>query len=137
MVDLTPQELQDLWQLNIIKTQQDALKAQADEIRRRMAEKLVPGVLEGAKTVALPDRWKVKVDRKINRTIDHAILNAISDNCLSAGINLKSLVTYKPSLILKPFRELSHNDRAIFGECVTETPGLPTIALIAPPEETT
>lgn len=87
-----------------------------------------PKLKEGAGNV-LPIGFgkNLKVTGKINRKLDEALL-ALAKN-IPAEI-IEAVIKMKPSLIVGAFKSLSDDDKKLFGDIVTETPGAPSVEIV-------
>jgi hypothetical protein len=87
---------------------------------------------EGTVYADLPEGWRLKRTIGYTRTIDDKIVEALRVPLSLMLVSLDTLVERKPSLKLKNYRELTAEAKAIFDACLTTTPGLPTLELVAP-----
>ena len=110
----------------------ETAKKTEKELREKIAAALFPSPVEGVNRVqAVLDGQTVEIalDHKINRKLDEPGLDAVmlqlpeNSPYRQAGV----LIAYKPSLVLKGFRTMPDEQRRIFSQCLTETPGLPSL----------
>lgn len=99
-------------------------EAKKEEMRLRkiLIAPMIDGKLEGSVTQQFGD-YKVTATAKVNRTIDVAVLDAIWEDLDDFG---KAAVQFKPSLLLKEYRELEAEGHMLM-EAVTVKPGTPGI----------
>ena len=110
----------------------ETAKKTEKELREKIAAALFPSPVEGVNRVQVVldgSTVEVALDHKINRKLDEPGLDAVmlqlpeDSPYRQAGV----LIAYKPSLVLKGFRTMPDDQRRIFSQCLTETPGLPSL----------
>lgn len=110
-------------------------KVKAEEIllRKEIFGEAFPDPTEGSKEnkMNLPDGWILQGDYKITRTVDRAVVDTLlrGDN---TGPLIDLCFDYKPSLVLKEWKGLGDEDRALLSDAVTEKPGAPALKIILP-----
>ena len=129
-----PHELAAVWETKLA-----ALKAaQAEEMNARLAlAALIPAAHEGSNTLAVDDTLKIRVNVKVNYTIDEATLSAVLKE-LPADFETR-VIRYKPDLRMAAYRALPQSEADIFAAAVTARPGTPSVEVIHPdaPKPTT
>lgn len=108
--------------------------AKERELRARVFTAFYPTPKEGTNTAELQDGWKLKGFYKLDRKVDEASLQAVSEQLRSMGVNSETLVGWEPKLKTATYRELTAEQRATFDQALTIKPGSPTLELL-PPEE--
>lgn len=97
---------------------------------------LKPGaeLVEGTRAHKLPDQRKVKAKFPVNRRIDSDVLEGGLAAAMAEKFNIdvyERLVRRKPELSVSEYKKhLSPEARALFDQCVTTTPGTPTIEIV-------
>ena len=102
-------------------------KARELEIRNLLVQSLLPSPVEGANRLFTADGFEVYIDHKINRKLDVAALDSIMPAMDESYRQLGVLIDYKPALVLDGYRALPDDQRKIFQQALTETPGTPTL----------
>lgn len=100
------------------------------ELREKIAAFFFPKPIEGVNKVLTEldgQQTEIVLDFKINRSLDAAVLDSVMGQLPEDSPYRQAdvLITYKPSLVLKGFRTLPDDQRMIFSQALTETPGLP------------
>ena len=139
MPELSPQTLQEIWAWHQAQKNLEAAKAFESEARSKLVVALAESgaldsdILEGTINVQLPEKWKLKVVRKLNRTVDVAALSTIGPLCIKNKISLDVVIRNKPELSVTEFKKLTEEQRKVVEMALTIKPGTPTLELIAPP----
>lgn len=125
------------------------LGAQEKDLRAKLA-KYYDNPTEGVNKIVLEFGKELQLTHKINRSVEESELDALrlamqaeadkqrAENNLGNGhadyvLSLIDRVfRYKPSLSVKEWKDLSTDDRKLFGEIVTEKPGTPALAIATP-----
>lgn len=90
---------------------------------------------EGTNKVPLNDGWVLNGERKIDRKVDIAMVNALAipdGPFVQAGINPALLIDWKPELKLSAYRELTVEQREVFDQALTIKDGSPTLKIVLP-----
>jgi hypothetical protein len=87
---------------------------------------------EGTHTVELPHGWTLKASCKLNNKLDEAALPATLKTLREAKVNVDKLIKYKPAVVAAEFKKLTPESKQVFSAVLTQTPGKPTMELIAP-----
>ncbi len=112
----------------------DNAKKKERELRDQICAALFPKPIEGTNRVLVAiegQEVEVVVDHRINRKLDEAVLDSVmlrlpeDSPYRQQGV----LVNYKPSLVLTGLRTLPDDQRRIFSEALTETPGAPGLEI--------
>lgn len=130
--DLPPGISEKLQQYLALSKQAGILADQAMKLRIEIAQTCFPKPKEGVNQLNLGNGYKLKVEHKVNRSIDVAALTAFKDTFEGANINVDELVRYKPELAIGKFKALPENLQVIFGQCLTIRDGTPTVTLVEP-----
>ena len=107
-------------------------KALEMTLRKELFNKFFPNPEEGVNKLELQDGWGAKGTYKLDRKIDEAALPAVNDQLKELGVAFDGLVKNKPSLVIKEYKKLNEEHRAIFDEALTTKPGSPTLEITAP-----
>lgn len=116
----------DEWRRLVVEL--EGYKARELELRKKLFAGAFPAPIEGTQRVTLTDGTVLKGVFKLNRKLDMDVLN---------GLNLPQrtkdvVVRMKPELDMKMYRTLSDEDRTIFDDCLTITPGTPSLEIEDP-----
>lgn len=107
------------------------VKDEEAALRKELFAGAFPAPKEGTQRVTLTDGTVLKGEFKLNRKIDVEVLKG-----LDLPQRLKDMVVrYKPELDTKQYRSLTQEDLEIFDECLTITPGMPSLAIEDPSEK--
>lgn len=111
------------WKVTVQTLQE--LKEKELTLRKQLFAGAFPAPAEGTQRVTLTDGTILKGVFKLNRKIDVEVLKN-----LELSQRVKDLVVrYKPELDAKMYRTMSTEDREIFDECLTITPGTPSLEI--------
>lgn len=109
----------------------DELKDLKDKeltLRKQLFAGAFPAPTEGTQRVTLTDGTILKGEFKLNRKVDMEVLKT-----LELPQRVKDIVIrLKPELDTKMYRTLKDEDREIFDECLTITPGTPALEIEIP-----
>lgn len=117
------------------------LKAAEVMLRTRIAKHFFPTPVEGSadNKYSLNDGTGaiVQMDHKINRTVLEPELDALRAAIKEEGanlpkLNLSKLVKWKPELVMKEYRALTDEERAVFDRCLQIKPGTPALEVKIP-----
>lgn len=129
----TPEEkMADLVLWFDLKAQLDKVKAEELEVRNRIAKSNFPAPVEGTNTTDLPDGWKLKMKYGLNRKLDEPQFLAMREALIEQGVRTDELVVYKPDLSVSVYRTLTAEQMQFFDQCLTITPGTPSIEIVKP-----
>lgn len=104
------------------------LKEKELTLRKQLFAGAFPSPTEGTQRVTLTDGTILKGEFKLNRKVDMAVLQG-----LELPQRIKDIVIrMKPELDTKMYRTLKAEDREIFDECLTITPGTPSLEIEDP-----
>ena len=87
---------------------------------------------EGTHREELPEGWQLKYKTPYERKVDKRIVESLRAPLKLLHVSLDRLVEWEPTLVLKEYRELTAEARAVFAACLTTTPGMPTLELVPP-----
>lgn len=104
-------------------------KAREIELRKYLGAVFFPTPEEGVNRIKTADGFEFALEHKINRKLDEAALDAVMSELPeeSPYRNLGVLIQYKPSLVLSGYREMPADQKLIFSQALTETPGTPSL----------
>lgn len=141
--------MQPVWP--VAKTKEQVLQAWLDASNALTAAKAVEADLrtqvvamypfeadEGTERIPLNNGYELKVVKKLNYTLNNK--DDATDKALTkleamgerGKLIADRLVSWKPTLSISEYRELSAAERGIIDEVLTIKPGLPTLELIEP-----
>ena len=127
-----------------LQAQLKSIKASEMLLRTKIYKGLFKDPVEGTNTIPLAEGWVMKAERVIRRDIDVAALTINSANpelgpsrLELAGINVASLVKWKPELVLKNYRELTDEQKLIFNDCLVIKDGSPALEIVLPAKNKT
>jgi len=127
-----------------LQAQLKSIKASEMLLRTKIYKGLFKDPVEGTNTIPLAEGWVMKARRVIQRDIDIAALTINSANpelgpsrLELAGINVASLVKWKPELVLKNYRELTDEQKLIFNDCLVIKDGSPALEIVLPAKNKT
>lgn len=129
----TPREKLEQWYA--LKDQLKTLSEKEMSLRKEIAEGYFPNPIEGTNTVDIGGGYALKGQFKYNRKVDTPILLNLKEKFLANKIRVDALVEFKPSLVLKEYRQLTEEERTLFDGCLIITPASPTIEITAPKKE--
>lgn len=104
-------------------------KAREMELRKTLAEVFFPHPVEGVNRIITEDGFEFTLTHKINRSIDEAALAPVmaelpeNSPFRQPGV----LISWKPVLVLGGLRVMPDEERRIFSQAMTETPGAPSL----------
>lgn len=123
---------EEMSQWYAMQEQLKKLKASEMLLRQRIFGSYFPDPSEGTNTAPLSDGWVLKGGYKIERKLDVGALGAMREQFTEAGISVDALVEYKPELRIKPYRELTAEQMALFDRCLIIKPGAPSLSVELP-----
>lgn len=120
-----------------LSEQAAVLKAKENEARRALVAKFFPDAKEGVNTLSIAYGKVLKANVPVTRTVDDPQLEALKKLATSEGrVSVLSLCdtlfTYKPSLAVGEWKDLSDDERKLFADVITEKPGMPSLSIETP-----
>jgi len=109
-----------------------ALRGSEMVLRKKIFGAAFPDPKEGTNSYAMEDGYVLKGKHSLTREIDPGAFGAIKDMMREAGVNPDELVQYKPSLVLKKYRELGEDNKHLFEQCLIIKPGSPSLEIVLP-----
>ena len=100
--------------------------------RKRIFAWFFPEPKEGTNTAPLPDQWVIKGKYPIARDLDIGAFNALRPQMEKLGVNIDTLVEYKPALKVAVYRELTEEQQKMFDRCLIIKPGSPGLEIELP-----
>jgi len=107
----------------------DTLKGQEMALRAEIFAALFPSPTEGVNTGATPSGVVVKGTHKINRALDVREWERLQAQ-VPPDVRVV-LVSYKPTLNVSAWKDLTPSQRLFLANVVNEKPGLPTLEIKA------
>lgn len=120
-----------LEQWYVLKDQLKQISEQEMALRKELVASYFPERVEGTNTVDLGDGFALKAQHKLNRKVDLGTLSAMRDRLTQNRIKVDALVEYKPSLVLREYRQLTEEERQLFDSCLIISEGSPTLEVAA------
>ena len=107
-----------------ITAKENLKAAQETEKNLRLAVAKMAGTEEEGTHTISSQGLTIKVVNKYNRTVDMAAVDANWDNLSEKE---KGCFAFKPSLVLKNYREVSSSMSSAMVQCIVTRKGMPTI----------
>lgn len=127
---ITPNDIAEWVRL---KAQLDSVKASEMLMRKRIFGAFFPDPREGSNNFVLPDERKLTATHVIDRQIDPAALQVYGKKWQDEKNPLaamgSTLIKWEPKLVIKPYRELTDENRKEFDNVLTIKPGSPQLKL--------
>lgn len=131
---MSSEELKLLWRWSELKKQKAALDAEEKDLRASLFDTFFPQAAEGSKTLSLPDGWKLKGTKKINRTlVREEFANATAEDI--TVLYGTGVLVAKPEFVLSAFRKLEPDTLRVVEKYIEIKPGLPELELVPPKEK--
>lgn len=125
----TKEKLDLIEQWQALKSQVANLQEQEKALRKRLIEEnftdVNPEKDEGTHRSGI-----LRARFGMTRTVNSDDLLRLQDEFLASGIDLGSLVQFKPSLNLKSYRALTVDQQRSFDRCLVVKPSLPTLEVV-------
>lgn len=131
-----------------LATQIAALTVKENEARKKIAETYFKGAEEGTNVIVLDFGKELKLDKRVNRKLDKAELEAAqaaSTNWAALNPNVtewpaelipleifNDLIAYDPKLSVGTWKGLPQETRLKFGNIVSESDGTPGLTIHTP-----
>ena len=115
-----------------LQKQLDVVKKQEMDLRKRIFAHFFQHPKEGTNTVPLSAGWVLKGQYKIDRKLDEATFITLAPMLREKGLDVDSLVKYKPELVLPIFRTLTLEQAATFEQVLIIKPGAPSLEIVLP-----
>lgn len=144
---MTGQELEDLKAaakelspvyMNLLLSWKKAQEAAREAIAAEMALRQViykasfEDPKEGTNHKPLANGWSLNGVRKVNRTVDKAVLPSVVERLKEKKIPIELVIAYKPSLINDGYKNLQPEIKAIVDEAITAKEGAPSLEIVLP-----
>lgn len=116
------------------KKSAELAKCIADEkvLRQALCDTYFPTPREGTNKMLIGFGMELKMDFRINRKIDEVALDAAIAGKMINPDTITECIKYKPTLSATGWKALDDDDRKLFADIVTETPGTPGLELFKP-----
>ena len=108
------------------------MKKREMELRKKIFTGAFPHPTEGTNSFALEGNYKLKGTYKLDRQVDMAAFQALSEEMKGADIAADGMIKLKPSLIASEYKRLNDEQRHVFDQCIIIKPGSPTLEIIPP-----
>ena len=108
------------------------VKAKESILRQKIIKTFFSAPKEGTNTFELGNDYKLKYGHKLTREVDEPMLTNLLAALKEKGINVDDLIERKPSLKVKPWRDLSEEQHQVFDQCITTKPASGTLEFVKP-----
>lgn len=115
-----------------LKEQLDVMKDRELNLRKQIFGEVFVNPTEGTNKFAIGDGFVLNGGYKLNRKIDNAVFQAMRPQLMEAGIRVDELVEYKPDLRTTIYKKMTDEQRALFDQCLTISPGTPSLEIVKP-----
>lgn len=122
---------EDIMEWNELKSQIKTLQAKEMALRLKIAKTFFNDPSEGTNTTELGNGWKLKMQYKLDRKVDIAMLTNLAPQ-LRKHVNLDELVEAKPVLKISAYRKLEGEGKKLFEQCLETKPASPSLELVEP-----
>lgn len=135
----TKEQVLQKW-LDANKALTDA-KAVEATLRQKVVEMYPFEADEGTERVPLANGYELKVVKKLNYTLNNKddatdkALTKLEEMGERGKLIAERLVSWKPTLSISEYRELTAGERGIIDEVLTIKPGLPSLELVEPKDK--
>lgn len=129
-MNLTTDDLEELQEWFDVSEELATLKNRELKLRKAIFTKHFDDPKEGVNNISLPNNYILKADRKINRSIDEAMLNAMGPELTDEDFDIPALVKWKPSLQTAAYRKLSDERRVRFDQVLDIKDGTPALKIV-------
>lgn len=123
------QEDLNLWYT--LKENLSNIKADEANLRRKIFAFFFRDPREGTNKVPLSDGYVLKGDSVVNRALDPGQYEAMREQLKAAGVP-DDIVVLKPEMVLREYRTLTDEQRALFDQCLIIKPGMPGLDVVQP-----
>lgn len=98
------------------------LKTKELLLRKKIIKAFFPNPKEGVNRFSLDDTHALKCTYKLSYDIDEPVLQSLNKDFKEHEIPLSRLLKYKASLVLKDYRALEDDKKALFNQAVVIKP---------------
>ena len=109
-----------------IQKQAKAIREKEVELRKKIASYLLKGKGEGTHKFDFGD-FEVKAVKKMNYSLDDDLLSTLWEDMSNEE---REAVKFKPSLVIREYKQIEPESRETLDLCVVVKPGMPTISII-------
>jgi hypothetical protein len=123
----------DAWRDKLIEVEYaKKILEEERQLRKLVIEELTTGAAdqEGVVYTSASPQEKVRIDFKLNRKVDEALLATYQDSFREHGIPTDALFLYSPRLDLKMYRKLTPEQQREVDQALIITSALPTLRLV-------
>lgn len=121
-----------------LKAEIEKLRKQETLLRPRIFKYFFPNPKEGVNNYEMPDNFIMKGTRRINRSVDIAVLtnfrlrgpNNEPSVFERANINPDNYFAYKPELKVGEYRKLTADELKIVDQCLVIKDGMPDLDIV-------
>lgn len=141
MVDIPADTVtqQDLYTWYELQQQLAKIKAAEMLLRRKIFDAFFPQPKEGVNKYVMEGGYVLQATYGYERALDVAAFDALLKEAKELKrkrkpltFNPAALVRYDPKLVLKEYRGLTEEERAVFDACIVAKPGSPALKIVAP-----
>lgn len=101
-------------------------------LRDQIGKYVFPNPKEGTNKADMPAGWTLKFTHKIDRKVLEPELDANTEQLRKAGINVDTIIRWKPELNTKEYRGLTAEQIKLVDSVLDIKPATPTLELVPP-----
>jgi hypothetical protein len=134
MTDIPPNPVTvaDLSEWYRLNEELKKIKGKEMLLRQKIFGGLFIAPREGTNNLGLNAGYVLKGTHTINRTVDPAALDAMTEKFAEEGIFTDQLIERKPTLKISAYRELTEEQRQVFDQCLVVKDGAPALEITLP-----
>lgn len=127
--DVLQNQLNEWW----LTTQElKVVKAAESILRKDVFEKAFPNPVEGTNKLNLGSGWVLKATYGMNRKVIPDVLFENTEQLINLEVPIDMLIRYKPEISVTIYKLLTESQKHIFDQCITVTPGSPSLEVVMP-----
>jgi hypothetical protein len=108
------------------------VKAAESALRKDVFEKAFPKPVEGTNKINLGSGWQLKATYGYNRKVITDVLFENTEQLIKLEVPIDMLIRYKPEISVTIYKLLTDEQKKLFDQCITVTPGSPALELVTP-----
>ena len=135
--DLLGQWLAATASITALKHQLDPIVASEHRLRKDIASyAFSKESKEGTHYYDLPNDWRLKCAKALDRKVDKAVLSSVLNEYRSRfGVAPDECFEYKPQLVVSKYRKLTDEQRTLLDLALTITEKMPEVEVLPPKEK--
>lgn len=114
----------------------ERIKERELQLRNKIAAAYFAIPNEGVNNYPLSDGWVLKMNYKINRTVDKASLEQFVQKLREEHIPVDDLIKLKPELAVTEYKKLTEDQRKLFDNVLVIKAGTPSLEVVLPKRKT-